>query len=81
MNRKGVIPPKAAEDNQQHAEQPIGYTDGVGEESLRRFDEKKQKRQRSSRNRGHNRNRDRSGDRQEGNDAEHRSPKRAENNE
>lgn len=43
MNRKGVIPPKAVEE-QADAPVDIKYTDGVGEESLNRFDEKKQKR-------------------------------------
>ncbi|MDL2231159.1 hypothetical protein LJB85_00275 [Porphyromonadaceae bacterium OttesenSCG-928-L07] len=53
MNRKGTIPPKANDEVQNQSEQPIGYTDGVGEESLNRFDDKKQKKQRpKNRNRG-----------------------------
>lgn len=43
MNRKGIIPPRAVEE-QADAPVDIKYTDGVGEESLNRFDEKKQKR-------------------------------------
>lgn len=46
MNRKGIIPPKAVEAEDNEVED-IKYTDGVGEESLSRFDEKKQKRHRS----------------------------------
>ncbi len=42
MNRKGIIPPKTLEE-QGEAPVDIKYTDGVGEESLNRFDEKKQK--------------------------------------
>lgn len=53
MNRKGIIPPKAVEERTDVPED-IKYTDGVGEESLNRFDEKKQKRQ-HSRNRNNNR--------------------------
>ncbi len=51
MNSKGIIPPKAVEDNGEERED-IKYTDGVGEESLNRFDEKKQQRRRNNRNRG-----------------------------
>lgn len=53
MNRKGIIPPKA---NEIKEDEPVDikYTDGVGEESLNRFDEKRQKK-RHQRNRG-NRN-------------------------
>lgn len=53
MNRKGVIPPKAVEERDDVPED-IKYTDGVGEESLNRFDEKKQQRKRNSRNRNNN---------------------------
>lgn len=53
LNRKGIIPPKAVEDKQEEITD-IKYTDGVGEESLNRFDEKKQKK-RHSRNRNNNR--------------------------
>lgn len=52
MNRKGIIPPKAVEERKDVPED-IKYTDGVGEESLSRFDEKKQKRQ-HPRNRNNN---------------------------
>lgn len=58
MNRKGIIPPKAVEE-QADAPVDIKYTDGVGEESLNRFDDKKQKRHnsknRNNRDRGNNR--------------------------
>lgn len=57
MNRKGIIPPKAVEE-QADAPVDIKYTDGVGEESLNRFDEKKQKRHsknRNNREKGNNR--------------------------
>ncbi len=55
MNRKGVIPPKALEG--MPTQEPIKYTDGVGEESLNRFDDKKKRknnRNRNNRNRGNN---------------------------
>lgn len=59
MNRKGVIPPKAVEERTDVPED-IKYTDGVGEESLNRFDEKKQKRlnpkNRNNNNRGNGNN-------------------------
>lgn len=51
MNRKGEIPPKAIELAPE--DEPIKYTDGVGEESLSRFDSKRSHRHRS-RNRGNN---------------------------
>lgn len=53
MNSKGIIPPKAIEDNEE-ARENIKYTDGVGEESLNRFDEKKQQKRRNNRNRNYN---------------------------
>lgn len=53
MNRKGIIPPNAVEISD-NVPQDIKYTDGVGEESLNRFDEKKQKK-RHSKNRNNNR--------------------------
>lgn len=53
MNRKGIIPPKAVEERHDIPED-IKYTDGVGEESLNRFDEKKQQKKRHSRNRNNN---------------------------
>lgn len=59
MNRKGVIPPKAVEERTDIPED-IKYTDGVGEESLSRFDDKKQKRfnprSRNNNNRGNGNN-------------------------
>ncbi|MDR2414800.1 MAG: hypothetical protein LBD64_07450 [Odoribacteraceae bacterium] len=42
MNKRGQIPPKAAAAGS-NANMDIKYTDGVGEESLSRFDEKKSK--------------------------------------
>ena len=39
QNRKGIIPPRAKESNGTMQED-IKYTDGVGEESLNRFDDK-----------------------------------------
>ena len=57
MNRKGIIPPKA-NDVEEDETVDIKYTDGVGEESLSRFDEKRQKkrhqRNRNNRNGGSN---------------------------
>ncbi len=67
MNRKGVIPPKA-NDAEEEKPQDIKYTDGVGEESLNRFDEKKQKKRRSknkNNNGNGNNNRPRNNNRQE----------------
>lgn len=58
MNSKGIIPPKAVEDNGE-VHEDIKYTDGVGEESLNRFDEKKQQKRRNGRNRNNNRNNNR----------------------
>lgn len=56
LNRKGIIPPKAVEERND-VPADIKYTDGVGEESLNRFDEKKQQKKRHSRHRNNN-NRD-----------------------
>lgn len=53
QNRKGIIPAKAM-DEQESVPEDIKYTDGVGEDSLNRFDEKKQKKN-HSKNRGNNR--------------------------
>lgn len=53
MNSRGIIPPKAVEDNGE-VHEDIKYTDGVGEESLNRFDEKKQQKRRNNRNRSNN---------------------------
>lgn len=55
MNRKGIIPPKASDEEEKPED--IKYTDGVGEESLSRFDEKRQKKRRpKNRNRNTNEN-------------------------
>lgn len=54
LNRKGIIPPKAVEENED-APVDIKYTDGVGEESLNRFDEKKQKKRHSKPRNNNNR--------------------------
>lgn len=64
MNRKGIIPPRAVEE-QADAPVDIKYTDGVGEESLNRFDEKKQKRHHSK-----NRNNREKGNSRENNNRE-----------
>lgn len=53
MNKRGQIPAKAIEAEKEE-QVNIGYTDGVGEESLNRFDEKKQNQ--SKRNHSRNRN-------------------------
>lgn len=55
MNKKGVIPPKAVEEGGDRQEN-IGYTDGVGEESLNRFDEKKKTRKRNRNKNGGGKN-------------------------
>lgn len=54
MNRKGVIPPKAVEERD-NVPEDIKYTDGVGEESLNRFDEKKQQKRRNKNRNNNNR--------------------------
>lgn len=54
MNRKGIIPPKALEERDDVPED-IKYTDGVGEESLNRFDEKKQKKRHTKHRNNNNR--------------------------
>lgn len=69
MNRKGIIPPRAVEE-QADAPVDIKYTDGVGEESLNRFDEKKQKRH-------HSRNRN---TREKGNSRENNNRENGNNN-
>ena len=53
MNKRGQIPAKAV-DVEKEEQVNIGYTDGVGEESLNRFDEKKQNQ--GKRNHSRNRN-------------------------
>ncbi|MDR1755875.1 MAG: hypothetical protein LBR65_02815 [Culturomica sp.] len=55
LNRKGVVPPKANDQVEEKKVPDIKYTDGVGEESLSRFDEKKSKKRRPK-NRGGNGN-------------------------
>lgn len=62
MNRKGIIPPKAIEITEE-APVDIKYTDGVGEESLSRFDEKRQnpKNRKNRNNNGGNRNNENNG--------------------
>ncbi|MDE6451604.1 MAG: hypothetical protein K2L23_04820 [Odoribacter sp.] len=55
LNRKGIIPPKAVEISDD-IQEDIKYTDGVGEESLNRFDEKKQPKKRKNRNNNNRRN-------------------------
>lgn len=55
LNRKGVIPPKAVEVSDDVPED-IKYTDGVGEDSLSRFDDKNNRRKRKNRNNRNNRN-------------------------
>lgn len=54
LNRKGMIPPKAVEESGE-LQEDIKYTDGVGEESLSRFDEKRQKKHHSKRKNSNNR--------------------------
>lgn len=53
LNRKGIIPPKAVEISDD-VQEDIKYTDGVGEESLNRFDEKRQPKKKKNRNNGNN---------------------------
>ena len=53
MNKRGQIPAKAIA-SEKEEQGNIGYTDGVGEESLNRFDEKKQNQ--GKRNHSRNRN-------------------------
>ena len=48
LHRQGNIPAKTVEETE-NAPEDIKYTDGVGEESLNRFDEKKQPKKRKSR--------------------------------
>ncbi|GHV61391.1 hypothetical protein FACS1894195_1850 [Bacteroidia bacterium] len=51
QNKKGIIPPRAIEEKEHPAAEPIGYTDGVGEESLNRFDDKRPPKSKNKRNR------------------------------
>ena len=70
MNRKGIIPPKAVEERDD-VEVDIKYTDGVGEESLNRFDEKKQqKRRHKNRNNNNRENGNRENNNRENNNRE-----------
>lgn len=69
MNRKGIIPPKA--DDREHVNNDIKYTDGVGEESLSRFDEKKTKKRRSK---NKNNNRPKNNNQQQQNNQSNRQP-------
>ena len=55
LNKRGFIPPKALDTNEKRPED-IKYTDGVGEESLNRFDEKKQPKKNYSKNRNNRKN-------------------------
>lgn len=48
LNRKGIIPPKASLQIEEKKED-IGYTDGVGEDSLSRFDSGKKRKNRNNR--------------------------------
>lgn len=74
MNRKGIIPPKA--NDKEEEPEDIKYTDGVGEESLSRFDEKKQKRRRpKNRNRSNNSNNNNSGNNENGHKENNNRPK------
>jgi cell fate regulator YaaT (PSP1 superfamily) len=75
MNRKGIIPPKA-DDEVKNTEQPIGYTDGVGEESLSRFDDKRSKKRSKNRNRNNRNNRPNNGDNNNTNDNDANAPRK-----
>lgn len=56
LNKKGIIPPKA-DNPKENQPVDIKYTDGVGQDSLNRFDEKKQQKNRNrNRNRNNNNN-------------------------
>lgn len=55
LNRKGIIPPKTIEETE-NVEEDIKYINGVGEESLNRFDEKKQTKKRKKRRKGNHNN-------------------------
>ena len=76
QNRKGIIPPKAVEFVEKE-EKDIKYTDGVGEESLNRFDEKQQKKKKSRNRNNRNNNRPRNNNRGEenGQNREQRAPR------
>lgn len=65
LNKRGQIPPKAIINTE--VSRDMKYTDGVGEESLNRFDEKKQPQKNHSRNRNRKKNIQRNTQRQEGN--------------
>ena len=50
MNKSGVIPPKALEATGETGKKELSYTDGVGEDSLSRFDDKKKSRKNKNKN-------------------------------
>lgn len=76
LNRKGIIPPKAVEISE-NIQEDIKYTDGVGEESLNRFDEKKQSKKRKNRNNNARRNENKERNRNNNNN---RGPRPQQNN-
>ncbi|WP_294140404.1 regulatory iron-sulfur-containing complex subunit RicT [uncultured Sanguibacteroides sp.] len=73
MNKRGYIPPKALDTNEKRPED-IKYTDGVGEESLNRFDEKKQPRKNYSKNRNNRKNVQKNNNRTEANNSNGNKP-------
>ncbi len=72
MNKRGQIPAKAV-DVEKEEQVNIGYTDGVGEESLNRFDEKKQNQ--GKRNHSRNRNNRKSNQKENNNTNNENKPK------
>ena len=72
MNKRGQIPAKAI-DSEKVEHVNIGYTDGVGEESLNRFDEKKQNQ--GKRNHSRNRNNRKSNQKENNNTNNENKPK------
>ena len=72
MNKRGQIPAKAI-DSEKEEQVNIGYTDGVGEESLNRFDEKKQNQ--GKRNHSRNRNNRKSNQKENNNTNNENKPK------
>ena len=72
MNKRGQIPAKAV-DTEKEEQVNIGYTDGVGEESLNRFDEKKQNQ--GKRNHSRNRNNRKSNQKENNNTNNENKPK------
>ena len=55
MNKSGVIPPKALEATGETGKKELSYTDGVGEDSLSRFDDKKKSRKNKNKNKNNRR--------------------------